>query len=137
MTYAMGETLQIAVYERLAADPGLAAMVGDAIYDLVPDAAPDLFVALGPETANARSDVTGAGAIHQFTVSVVTRRGGYAPAKAAAARVSDALANRPMALPRGKLVSMRFVRARARRDEGEGSRRIDMWFRARLDEQTD
>jgi hypothetical protein len=31
---------------------------------------------------------------------------------------------------------MRFLRADARRDEGEGIRRIDLWFRARTDDQT-
>ncbi len=134
MTYAMGESLQTAVYRRLAADPAIDATVAGAVYDAVPDAAPDLFVALGPEKATGLSDSGGEGAIHQMRVSVVTRRGGYVAAKAVAALVCDSLAGADLPLTRGRLVSMRFVRAEARRDEGEGTRRIDLWFRARLDD---
>lgn len=136
MTYAMGESLQIALYDRITSDPEIDALVGGAVYDSVPDAAPDLFVAFGPEQVSGRSDATGNGAIHQVRISVVTRRNGYIAAKAVAARVSDALVNSAMPLSRGRLVSMRFIRAQARRDEGEGTRRIDLWFRASVDDQT-
>ncbi len=91
MTYALGESLQMAIYGRLVADTALDALLSGAIYDAVPDAAPDLFVALGPEQAVTRSDHSGEGALHDMQISVVTKRGGYIAAKAAAARVSDAL----------------------------------------------
>lgn len=135
MTYAMGGSLQMAVYSRLAADAAIDAAVDGAIYDAVPDAAPDLFVALGPEKVTGVSDSGGDGAVHQMRVSVVTRRGGYIAAKAVAALVCDSLAGADLPLARGRLVSMRFLRAEARRDEGEGTRRIDLLFRARLDDQ--
>lgn len=135
MTYAMGESLQMAVYGRLAGDPSIDATVGGAVFDAVPEAAPDLFVALGPERVTGRSDSGGEGAIHEVRVSVVTRRGGYIAAKAVAALVCDSLLGTELAMTRGRLVSMRFLRAEARRDEGEGTRRIDLWFRARLDDQ--
>lgn len=134
MTYAMSGSLQTAVYARLAGDAAIRATVAGAVYDAVPDAAPDLFVALGPERVTGHSDSGGAGAIHQMRVSVVTRRGGYIAAKAVAALVCDSLVGADLALSRGRLVSMRFLRAEARRDEGEGTRRIDLWFRARLDD---
>lgn len=137
MTYAMGESLQVAVYGRIAGDPAIDAAVGGAVYDVVPDAAPDLFVALGPERVTGQSDSGGDGAIHQMRVSVVTRRGGYVAAKAVAAMVCDSLVGADLTLMRGRLVSMRFLRAEARRDEGEGTRRIDLWFRARLDDRAD
>lgn len=135
MTYAMGESLQVAVYARLASDTSLDALVKGAIYDSVPDLAPDLFVALGPEQVAGRSDVTGGGAVHQLRISVVTSRSGYIAAKAVAARVSDVLVDAALPLTRGRVVSMQFMRAQARRDEGEGTRRIDLWFRARVDDQ--
>ncbi len=135
MTYAMGESLQVAVYARLSGDAAIGATVGDAVFDEVPEAAPDLFVALGPERATGVSDTGGSGAVHQMRVSVVTRRGGYVAAKAVAALVCDSLVGADLPLARGRLVSMRFLRAEARRDEGEGTRRIDLWFRARLDEE--
>lgn len=135
MSYAMAGDLQRAIYERLAGDAGVGALVEGAVFDAVPASAPDLFVALGPERVNARSDASGEGAIHQVQVSVVTKRNGYSAAKTVAAAVSDALVDADLSLARGRVVSMRFLRAQARRDEGEGTRRIDLWFRARVDEQ--
>ncbi|TFL18595.1 DUF3168 domain-containing protein [Jannaschia formosa] len=134
MSYAMGASLQTAVYTALAADPALGAMLGGAVYDAVPQRAPDLFVALGPEDVAGRDDISGRGARHDLRVSVVTKREGYSAAKAAAVLVSDALLSAELVLTRGRLVSLRFLKARARRDEGENTRRIDLWFRARLDE---
>lgn len=134
MTYALGESLQIAIYSRLATDPALDALLDGAIYDAVPQAAPDLFIALGPEVVSDRSDQTGAGARHDMLISVVTARDGYMAAKTAAARVSDSLLSANLIMVRGHVVSLRFLKARARRDEGEGTRRIDLWFRARLDD---
>ena len=136
MSYAMAASLQTAVYSALAADPALDALVAGAIYDLVPQKAPDLFVALGQEDAVARDDASGAIVRHDLRVSVVTTREGYAAAKAAAVLVSDALLSAQLVLTRGRVISLRLLRARARRDEGEDTRRIDLWFRARLDEQT-
>ncbi|MCK0166891.1 DUF3168 domain-containing protein [Jannaschia sp. S6380] len=134
MTYAMSESLQSAVYDRLSGDADLDALVAGAVFDSVPERAPDLFVALGPEKASDRSDATAGGAIHQVRISVVTRRQGFMAAKAVAGRVSDILSGAAMPLARGRLVSMRFLKAQAKRDEGEGTRRIDLWFRARLDD---
>ncbi|MFC6643181.1 hypothetical protein [Sulfitobacter profundi] len=36
MTYALSGALQAAVYDLLQSDPGLTAMIGDAVYDAVP-----------------------------------------------------------------------------------------------------
>ena len=136
MTYAMGASLQAAIFARLSGDAAIDAEVHGAIYDAVPEAAPDLFVAIGPERVTGRSDVSGAGAIHELQINVVTRRNGYSAAKVVAALVSNALDGTTLPLSRGHLVSMRFQRARARRDEGETTRRIDLWFRARLDDRS-
>ncbi|MEM8851729.1 MAG: DUF3168 domain-containing protein [Pseudomonadota bacterium] len=134
MTYALGESLQMAVYSRLAGDVALDSLIGGAVFDAVPQAAPDLFVALGPEEVRGRGDASGQGAVHDLRVSVVTARDGFLAAKNVAARVSDLLSE-ALPMTRGRMVSMRFLKARARRDEGEGTRRIDLWFRARLDDQ--
>ena len=135
MTYAMGAELQRAIFERLTEDPLVRMLVQDAVFDAVPAVSPDLFIALGPERVTARADVSGGGAIHQVQLSVVTKRNGYSAAKTLAAAVSDALVDADLPLARGKVVSVIFQRAQARRDEGEGTRRIDLWFRARLDDQ--
>lgn len=136
MTYAMSQNLQAAIYDRLASDPAIDALVGGAVFDFVPEAAPDLFVALGPERAVGVTDSSGSGAVHRLRISVVTRREGYLAAKKVAAAVSDAMAGPDLILSRGRVASLRFLRAEARRDKTEGTRRVDLWFRARTDEQS-
>lgn len=133
MSYAVSAALQAAIFQRLKSDAALAALVGDAVHDAPPAGAlPDILVTLGPEDVRARSDATGAGAWHDFTVSVVTTQAGFQRAKQAAAAVSDALEDAPLALSRGHLAGLRFRRARARRDGA--LRRIDLSFRARVDD---
>ena len=109
--------------------------MGGAIYDALPQGPlPATYVTLGPEESQDRSDGTGAGARHDFTVSVVTDGTGFQAAKAVAGAVSDALAGADLALARGRLAALTFRRARARR-EGTGQlRRIDLTFRARVED---
>lgn len=135
MSYGAAAALQAAVHARLASDPALAALVGTAIHDaLPPGSAPDTWVAIGPEEVRDRSDATGAGAEHDFTVTVMTGRAGFQAAKAAAVAVSDALTRgAPLVLARGRVVGLWFLAARASR-ERDGTRRIDLRFRARIED---
>lgn len=133
MSYAVSGALQRAVFATLRSDSGLAALVGGAVYDAVPAGnVPDVYVQLGTETVRDASDMSGAGAVHLLTVSVITINPGFASAKAAAAAVSDALQDADLTLTRGRLVSMRFERATARRIDAASARRIDLRFRARV-----
>lgn len=135
MSYGVAAALQAAVYQRLVADAALAALVGPAIYDALPAGLPPaLYVALGPEIARDRSDQTGRGAEHEFTVAVVTDAAGFASAKAAAAAVSDALVDAPLTLARGRLVSLGFRRARAARVGAGDQRQINLTFQARVED---
>lgn len=134
MSYAVSAALQAAVYGALQADAALEALVGEAIYDALPaGSAPPLYVALGPEQVKDASDGTGAGAWHDLTVSVVTEAAGFHGAKAAAAAVSDVLHGAALTLTRGRLVGLWFRKAKAGRASG-GLRRIDLSFRARVEE---
>lgn len=137
MSYGVAAALQRAVFSQLSADTALAALVGADIYDALPKGAlPPLYVVLGAEDARDASDKTGGGAWHQFTVSVVTQSAGFATAKAAAAAVSDALVDAPLALDRGRLISLNFYKAKAAR-VGTGSvRQINLIFRARVADDT-
>lgn len=131
MSYGVSVALQTAVYQALIMDMTLTALVGSDIYDAIPSGAvPSLYVALGPEIARDKSDKTGAGAEHQFTVSVVTDSAGFATAKEAAAAVSDALVNAQLTLNRGTLIALNFYRARAVRVGSADERRIDLTFKA-------
>lgn len=133
MSYAVAAALQTAVYQALATDPALSAVVGDAVYDTLPAGVrPDLYVALGPEMARDASDKSGNGALHEFTISIVSDLTGFATAKAAAGAVSDALHTADLTLTRGHLVFLNFYRARARRTRNGQTRQIDLTFRARV-----
>lgn len=134
MSYAGSGALQEAVYQRLTGDAALAGLVGGAIYDVVPAGSlPATYVSLGPEEVRDASDKTGRGAEHRFTVSVVTGAAGFQAAKAAAGAISDALVDANLTLARGRLVSLGFLRARARRAQKNDVRRIDLTFRARVE----
>lgn len=133
MSYAMSGALQAAVYSALVADATLAGLVGTAIYDAVPSGTlPDVYVRLGSETVKDASDGSGAGALHQFTVSVITSNPGFAGAKDVAAAISDVLHNGDLTLSRGRLVSLAFERATASRIDTASARQIDLRFRARV-----
>ena len=133
MSYGVSSALQAAVYQHLAADGALAALVGTAIYDALPGGSlPSTYVTLGPETVRERSDKTGNGAEHTLTVSVVTDTAGFQAAKDVAAAVSDALVDTDLSLARGSLIYLNFDRAVARLEGTGTQRRIDLRFRARV-----
>lgn len=132
MSYAMAAALQSAIYQQLAGDEALGTLVGGDIYDAPPQGPlPSLYLTLGAETVRDASDGTGRGAWHDLTIAVVTDAAGFHMAKTVAAAACDALDDAGLTLSRGRLVSLNFRRAQARRESG-GLRRIDMTFRARV-----
>ena len=135
MSYGVSVALQTAVYQTLIDDVTLSGMVGSAIYDALPSGTlPSLYVALGPEVVRDRSDKTGAGAEHYFTVSIITDSAGFATAKEAAAAVSDALVDAHLTLNRGTLIALNFHNARAVRVGSADERRIDLKFKALVED---
>ncbi len=136
MSYGMAAALQSAVYQHLQGDAGVSGLVGTAIYDaLPPGGLPQTYVSLGPEDVRDRSDSTGDGALHRFTVSVVTESAGFGAAKSVAAAICDALVDADLSLSRGRLVGLWFERAVAKRTGKAGRiRRIDLRFRARVED---
>ncbi|MEP2028941.1 MAG: DUF3168 domain-containing protein [Paracoccaceae bacterium] len=135
MSYSVSAALQAAVYQALAGDGPLNSLVGTAIYDAIPTGTlPATYVTLGPESVRDKSDQTGYGAEHKFTISVVTETSGFSTAKAAAAAVSDVLHDADFGLSRGRLVALRFDRATARRTGTAGTRQIDLRFSARVED---
>lgn len=133
MSYGVSSALQAAVYGQLSNDPDLTGLVGTAIYDALPSGAlPPLYVVLGAEDVRDASDKTGGGALHEFTVTVVTESAGFSTAKTAAAAVSDALVDADLTLTRGALVSLNFHKAKAARVGTGDVRQINLIFRARV-----
>ncbi|WP_270730773.1 DUF3168 domain-containing protein [Shimia sp. Alg240-R146] len=135
MSYGAAQALQQAIFERLSTDVGVIAEVGTAVYDAVPQGnLPNLYVSLGQETALDRSDKDSAGIEHRFVISVIADQAGYAGAKSAAGAICDALVDADLALSRGRLVYLNFDRAVARKDTSANLRRIDLRFRARIED---
>ena len=135
MSYALSSGLQSAIYHHLTQDAALAALVGADIYDTVPvGEPPDTYVSLGPEEVRDKSDASGGGAEHLITLSVISNAAGFQQAKTIAGAVSDALVNADLVLSRGVLIYLRFDRANARRVGAADTRRIDLRFRARVDD---
>jgi hypothetical protein len=129
----MSGPLQAAVYDALSTNVALADLVEDHVYDAVPAGAlPPTYVRFGRETVSDASDGSGAGALHRFTVSVITTVPGFACAKEAAGVISDVLHGADLSLSRGRLVAMRFERAVAARTDAGATRQIDLRFRARV-----
>lgn len=137
MSYGMSSALQAAVYGRLTGDAELTALVGSSVFDALPSGTlPSLYVVLGSEDVRDASDQTGGGALHEFTVTVVTESAGFATAKTAAAAVSDALVDADLTLSRGTLVSLNFYKAKAARVGTGDVRQINLIFRARVADDT-
>jgi hypothetical protein len=135
MSYALAAALQAAVFARVSGDATVAGLVGDAVYDAAPPGVlPGLYVSLGPEAVRDRSDKSSAGAEHEFTVSVQSDAAGFAAAKAVAGAVSDALVDAQLVMARGRLVGLWFLRAKAARVGSGERRRIDLTFRARVED---
>ncbi|WP_022704716.1 DUF3168 domain-containing protein [Pseudorhodobacter ferrugineus] len=132
MSYGAAAALQAAIYTRLTGAPALA---GVSVVDAIPSGGgTGTFVLIGPEDVIDQSDQSGGGAEHRLVVAVISDAAGFAAAKDVAVAVSDALIDAPLVLTRGHLVGLRFLRAKAvRLDEG-GARRIDLSFRARIED---
>ena len=135
MSYASATALQAAVYTCLQADPTLTGLVGDAVYDALPEGPlPPLYVLLGQGDVRDASDITGRGSLHQFAVTVVTSAPGFAKSKTAAAAIEAALTTSLPALAEGHLVSVNFVKAQAVRGDKGQTRQIALTFAARIDD---
>lgn len=135
MSYAFAGGLQARVYERLAGDAGLAALVAGAIYDAPLAMAPEAteYVTLGEETVRDWGTKTSGGAIHDFTVTAHSGRDGFDGVKRVAAAVCAALVDAPLALEAGRLVALRFLRASAERGRAPAKRKVTLRFRAVVD----
>ncbi|MDP4031640.1 MAG: DUF3168 domain-containing protein [Pseudorhodobacter sp.] len=130
MSYAVAAALQAAVYQRL-----VAALPAVPVHDALPHGAGNgTFVLIGPEEVLDASDKTGGGAEHRFVISVISDSAGFLAAKEIAAAVSDALVDANLVLTRGRVVNLQFLKAVARRLDAGAARRIDLRFRARVED---
>lgn len=130
MSYAVAAALQAAVYQRL-----VTTLPGVSVHDALPPGAGNgTFVLIGPEEVFDAGDKTGGGAEHRFVVSVISDENGFLAAKEIAVAISDALVDANLVLTRGRVVSLRFLKAVAKRLDAGAARRIDLQFRARVED---
>ena len=139
MTYALSSALQAALYQTLSGDPGLSTLIGAHIYDdpapIQGDGAPGTYVLIGAETAKDAGSATSAGAVHDFSVEVHSDGAGFKQAKEVAAAVCDVLLDAELTLSRGRVVYLRFLRAKSTTAPPPYGRRITLNFRAFVEDE--
>ena len=138
MSFFLSGGLQAAVYGRLTAAAEVTTLVGEAIFDGPPNGAPGLlppdYVILGEESVRPNDTKTSRGALHDFEVTVHSRRDGFERVKRIAGAICEALVDAPLAIEGGTLVALRFLRARATRGPAPEKRQVALRFRAVVDE---
>jgi hypothetical protein len=139
VTYALSWPLQKAVYERLSADPAVAAIAPGRIFDAPPPLAgpaeeEPLHAIIGDESVRDWSSAERGGAAHVLGVSVFAAERSFAEAKRLAGAISEALTRGGLAPERGRVVSLAFLSARTRREAKGRVRRIDLRFRALVED---
>ena len=107
MSYAGSSDLQAAIWSVL--EGALPVPVHDAP---PPGPLPEMWVSVGAEEGRDASDATGPICDHRLRIEVRGETAGFAALKTLAADVSDALGGPPPALPEGRIVWVRFRRAR-------------------------
>lgn len=134
MSYAASAPLQVALFARLSNDPELIAL-GASIHDALPAGTlPSLAIVLGPEWARDASDKTARALKVDFQVSVFSSAAGFLSAKEAAGAVCIRLTAPGWGLGQGHLVGIWFLTAKARKENSNGHRRIDLTFRALIED---
>ena len=122
--------LQKAIYERLAGDSALAALVGIRIHDNPPGDAALPYLTLGENETRAWPG----GREHRLSFHVFSRGGGRAEAKSIMAAVEAALHDAALTLEGHALVNLRFLDAATRREADGTTWRGTIRFRAVTEE---
>lgn len=131
MSYSCAAALQSAIFAELSGAAGLASVM---IVDAIPTGGgTGTFVLLGPEDALDASDKSGQGAEHRVVISVISDARGFLEAKEIAATISDVLVGATPAMSTGRIVSIGFAKAVAKRLKDGDVRRIDLTFRVRIE----
>jgi hypothetical protein len=135
MSYAISYSLQKAIFTYLAGEAALYSLVGAHIFDVPPPGGkPSTFVLIGEETVLDRSSKTNYAALHEFIVSVNSDAAGFGKAKEVAATVCDTLLDAKLSLDRGHVTGIWFRNAKAVRGKSPDRRRIDLRFRAYVED---
>ena len=72
--------------------------------------------------------------VHEFDLSVITSLSGFQSAKTLASYMCTALLTKPLSLADGHLIALNFQGAVSKRQSTGGGRRIDLKFRALIEQ---
>ena len=135
MTPIFSNELQSAIYDALTNDATITSLVGTDIYDARPSGTlPDTFVLIGEESVFDRSDKTHSAAIYAVRISVVTTASGFGGAKSIAAAICNVVEESNLTLSSANLRRVEFRRAFARRNRSGTERKIELLFRAFIEQ---
>ena len=138
MTYALAEPLQMAVFSALTTDATLTGLVGSDIYDAPLPAdgsvAPANYVLIGAEQASNGATKDVHGAVHDLNIVVHSNDDGFSTSKKIAGAICDVLLDAQLPMNRGRIVYLRFLKARADAGKPPARRTISLKFRARVED---
>jgi hypothetical protein len=135
MSVVHSAALQSAIYQELIGAVSISSLIGANVFDAVPSAsAATTYVLIGEEKVLSRSDFGKAASRHDVTVNVVSTASGFSDAKIVASEICNVLDGSALNLTSGNLRNIQFISAKSRRDTGAAERRIDLIFRALIDE---
>lgn len=126
-----GVALRAAIYDVLARDAGLAAVLGGArIYDEPPRGVAFPYVTLGEARLTDMSSDGGMTQEHQLTLHAWSRKGGHREAHLIAGTLLQALDDAPLSPDGHRLVNLRFSVADIRRESDGRTYHALVRFRA-------
>ncbi len=138
MSLALSGELQGAIYTALVNDTALVALVGAEIYDAPLPSGGALpegeHVTLGEEAVKPFNTMTSRGSVHDVDIFVHSTASGFSAAKEVIKAIGDALDDATLPLAGGYMVRLQFLKARARRGVAPELRRVELRFRAVLEE---
>ncbi|MEM7243275.1 MAG: DUF3168 domain-containing protein [Pseudomonadota bacterium] len=136
MTPIFSNELQSAIYDALTNDATITSLVGSAIYDATPSGTlPGTFILIGEDSVFDRSDKTHSAANYFIRISVVTTASGFGGAKTIAAGICNVIEEANLSLANGHLRRIEFRRAIAKRNNAGTERKIDLIFRAFIEQE--
>ncbi|MCV6598446.1 MAG: DUF3168 domain-containing protein [Mangrovicoccus sp.] len=135
MSYAASAEMQRALYDLLTSDAAPAELAGVPVVDRMAEGTlPPLYIALGPERVRDGSTKTSRGAEHRLTITVISALGGFAQIKQIAGAICTHLEGQRPSLSQGQVAGLQFLSAQARRGPSGAERRLDLSFRAFVDD---
>lgn len=122
--------VQVALYQRLAGDGELLALLGDEdrVYDDVPEDARFPYVTIGESLESPDNHHGGYGSDISATLHVWSRYAGFTEANTIAARIRRLLDHQPLQVTGQKVIAVRWEFAQALRDPDPAIRHVQIRF---------